>query len=241
MDRLTQAEAISSTNPQVGKPVRENVERHFAHRGHGAEFEMESRWVARRIPESSRRILDIGCGNGALLPTLGQRRVIGLDFLHAGLRQTLKSFPGSRLACGDAATLPFADESFDAITAQHLIEHLRSPVIALREWRRVLRRGGSLLIITPNARFKDPSVYSDPTHVHIFDANGLAHVVEQSGLIVESVHSIGLAWFRDYHRIPGGWRVRQAILNRAELLSHGPFLRQQGQSLCCEARRPTSA
>lgn len=217
------------------------IERHFAHRGHGGEFEMEARWIARRIPESDRRVLDIGCGIGALFPSIGAARVVGLDFVHAGLQQTRRRFPESRLACGDGMTLPFADGAFDAITAQHVIEHLSDAGAACDEWKRVLRIGGRLLIVTPNARFCDPGVYSDPTHVQIFDEESLRTTVSRAGLIVEAIYSIGLPWFREYHRFPSGWRARRLVLNFAEMLARIPGLCRAGQSLCCLARRKAVA
>jgi SAM-dependent methyltransferase len=46
---------------------------------------------------------------------------------------------------GDAARLPFADDSFDAVAALDVLYHLADPRPALREARRVLRAGGTLL------------------------------------------------------------------------------------------------
>jgi SAM-dependent methyltransferase len=236
-------ELVTHSSPTIALPhaptpvlACEEVERHFVHRGHGAEFEMEARWIARRIPDSDRRVLDIGCGIGALFSSIGAARVVGLDFVHAGLLQTRRRFPESRLACGDGMTLPFADGAFDAITAQHVIEHLSDADAACDEWKRVLRIGGRLLIVTPNARYCDPGVYSDPTHVQIFDEVSLRTTVSRAGLIVEAIYSIGLPWFREYHRFPSGWRARRLVLNFAEMLARIPGLCRAGQSLCCLAR-----
>lgn len=134
-------------------------------------------------------------------------------------------------------TLPFADASFDAITAQHVIEHLSDALAACKEWRRVLRNGGRLLVVTPNADFCDPSVFFDPTHVQIFDHRSLKRTINQAGLVVEAMHSIGLPLFRAYHRISGLWRARRLVLAHAELLAHLPAFTWSGQSLCCLARK----
>ena len=50
----------------------------------------------------------------------------------------------------EAERLPYADGSFDAVVADSLLEHLDDPSRALREWRRVLRPGGRLILWSPN-------------------------------------------------------------------------------------------
>lgn len=228
---------ISASAAQALHPTAADVDLHFSRRGHGEEFDMEARWILRNLPRNSSRILDIGCGIGALFPLIGPTRVVGIDYVHAGLRRTRQRFPTVRLACGDGTTLPFANQSFDAITVQHVIEHLPDASAACIEWRRVLRPGGRLMIITPNAEFRDPSLFNDPTHVQLFDRKSLRQTVERGGLIVEQICTLGLPWFRHYHAIPGGWRLRRTILRRAESFARLPGLRWSGQSLCCFARR----
>jgi len=49
----------------------------------------------------------------------------------------------------DAAKLSFNDNSFDRVIAAHVLEHLPSPHLALREWGRVLRPGGVITVVLP--------------------------------------------------------------------------------------------
>jgi hypothetical protein len=91
--------------------------------------------------------------------------------------------------------------------------------------------------MTPNAEFCDPSVFNDPTHIRLFDGRSLKTLIESSGLFVERICTLGLPWFRQYHTWPGGWRLRRAILRRAEVFAYLPGVRWSGQSLCCIARR----
>lgn len=199
---------------------------------------MEARWIARHLPVvHAERIVDLGCGNGGLFPFIGERRVVGLDSAMGGLCRTAGDHPSVRLACGSAMQLPLADGCVDALTAQHVIEHLPDADAALREWRRVLRPGGVVVLVTPNAAFCDPRVFDDPTHVCTYRRTGLCRLLTRAGFLIDDVITLALPWFRRYAAIPGGWRLRRAVLQNAAWLGRLPFLRNAGQSLCCVARK----
>lgn len=214
------------------------VQRHFLNRGQGLEFDMEVAWVRRHLCDSDGLILDVGCGIGALFEAIGPARVIGLDHSADGLDHTLRRYPKSRLCCGTVNLLPFCDCSLSAITCQHVVEHLPDPAMACREWYRVVRPGGMLLVLTPSARFVDPSVYDDETHVRVFDTEAISSLVEDAGFEVLDIRTLGLPWFRNYQNLPAGWRFRRWVVEQANVLSCVPTLKWSGQTLCCAARRP---
>lgn len=55
---------------------------------------------------------------------------------------------------GDAVDLKgIADSSYDFVLASHVLEHVANPIKAIREWLRVLRRGGALLLAVPDKEF----------------------------------------------------------------------------------------
>jgi SAM-dependent methyltransferase len=97
-----------------------------------------------------RRILDIGCGNGAFTHRLRgdfpDTAVIGLDI--AGGMLALVDPPTVQ---ADAMHLPFADDSMDAVLAMHMIYHLPDIDRGLAEMHRVLRPGGLLIVSTNGA------------------------------------------------------------------------------------------
>jgi SAM-dependent methyltransferase len=101
-----------------------------------------------------RKILDVGSGAGQILGHLlkeapADATVIGADLSHRMLsraRNRLKTKRASFVAA-DVTRLPFADETFDCVTCGWVIEHLPDPEPGLREMRRVLRPGGSLLLL----------------------------------------------------------------------------------------------
>ncbi len=216
------------------------VDQHFLKRGEGCEHEMEVDWLCRHLPRGNGPITDLGCGIGPLFEAIGQNRVIGLDYSQEGLSHTQRCFPNIPLLCGSAETLPFAEESLEAITAQHLIEHLADYTGAVRTWYRVLKPGGTLLILTPNRLYSDPSVYDDETHVRIFDHIELSRLLRQSGFLIQDIRTLGLPWLRNYHSFPAGWRMRRLVTGYAQALANIPKLRWQGQTLCCAACKPNA-
>lgn len=97
------------------------------------------------------RILDAGCGTGATLDFLSDRgAVIGIDVSSEGLRHCLAR--GHRhLSFGTIEQLPFRSDCFDLVTCFDVIYHraVGDDVRALREFYRVLRPGGSLVVRAP--------------------------------------------------------------------------------------------
>ncbi len=99
------------------------------------------------------RILDIGCGNGLSAYMLSERGhwVIGSDISPFFLADAahLQNNNLRYQAC-DALDLPFVDGSFDAVCSNELIEHVPDAARAILEMMRVLRKGGTLVIMGPN-------------------------------------------------------------------------------------------
>jgi ubiquinone/menaquinone biosynthesis C-methylase UbiE len=97
------------------------------------------------------RLLDVGCGTGALLRRLStlhsSRLLSGIDPVPEMLAVARRGLPpGVELREGWAERLPFADESFDAVVSCNMFHYIRQPAAALREMGRVLRPGGRLIV-----------------------------------------------------------------------------------------------
>lgn len=124
--------------------------------------EDEWRWLQRKLPPEPVRLLDIGCGNGALLLQLGDRvsRGTGAD-ASAGMieraRRRAAHVPTLDFVRVDGPTLPFPDASFDVVTSLLSFRYLDWDPM-MNEIRRVLRPGGRLLIVdmvTVPARWRE--------------------------------------------------------------------------------------
>lgn len=97
------------------------------------------------------KILDAGCGTGGMLyPLASLGEVTGIDFSQQATLLCSERKCGTILQ-GSVTDLPFADSSFDLITCFDVIYHLAvsDDEAVLREFRRVLRPGGRLLIRVP--------------------------------------------------------------------------------------------
>jgi SAM-dependent methyltransferase len=91
------------------------------------------------------RLLDLGCGGGARTPLLQELgwQVVGVDVSADQLRVARGRLRGVELVQADAADLPFADASFDAVTALTVHTDLDDYASAVAEAARVLRPGGA--------------------------------------------------------------------------------------------------
>lgn len=101
-------------------------------------------WARLEIDPSGRRVLDLGCGRGFAGDLVREQggRYTGMDFV-----VSRRGFP---LVQADAATLPFADDSFDLVLCMDAFEHFPKPAQAAREIRRVLGPTGTFFLSAPN-------------------------------------------------------------------------------------------
>lgn len=91
-------------------------------------------------------LLDIGCGSKPFEQTFEPyiEKYIGLEY------SPESGYRGNRAdVCGDAAFLPFADESFDTILCTEVLEHVPNPEKAIEEFARILRPGGTIITTAP--------------------------------------------------------------------------------------------
>jgi SAM-dependent methyltransferase len=107
------------------------------------------RHAIRQYLRSGQRLLDAGCGRYLKFSRelSGIAHVVGID-LDSVLETSNKANPFA--VRGDLGRLPFQSESFDMVITRHVVEHLEDPLQVFREFHRVLRPGGTLVVLTPN-------------------------------------------------------------------------------------------
>ena len=137
-----------------------------------------ARWLLEELPlAQARRVLDLGCGVGALLPHLHKAApralIVGLDRTEAMMALGPRSFP---LLVGDAAELPFADGSFDTVVMAFMLFHLPRPTAGLAAAWRVLRPGGWIGLLTWG---EERDSRARTQWVEELDAGGAAELTEK--------------------------------------------------------------
>jgi SAM-dependent methyltransferase len=100
------------------------------------------------LPERA-RILDAGCGSGRNMIELARHGVVtGVELSDTSVSLARARQTGEVVA-GSLLEMPFPDASFDLAVSLDVVEHLQDDLAALRELRRVVAPGGSLLLTAP--------------------------------------------------------------------------------------------
>jgi ubiquinone/menaquinone biosynthesis C-methylase UbiE len=147
---------------RAGRQIYYNIFSHFYDgfiklhsRNYGAEtrrFLTDSAQLENKISAS---VLDICCGTGSVILSFAERfsdiLAIGYDFSHGMLLKASEKDLSNKVMLieGDAAILPFKDDSFDVVCCSHALYELKGPVRkeALLEMRRVAKSNGRVLIM----------------------------------------------------------------------------------------------
>ena len=94
-------------------------------------------------------VLDAGCGTGLITLHL-QGTVIGIDINEWNLKRAKEHAPKGNYVQADIESLPIISRSIDTVVCTETLEHLPQPEQAVREFARVLKPGGKLIISIPN-------------------------------------------------------------------------------------------
>jgi SAM-dependent methyltransferase len=169
------------------------------------------------------RILDVGCGPGALTAELvaraGAEAVSAVDPSEPFVAATEQRHPDVHVQRAAAEDLPFEDEAFDAALAQLVVHFMADPVLGLREMARVTRPGGvvaacvwdhaggrgPLGLFWDAARRLDPAIDDESKFAgvrqghltELFGAAGL-HSVEEQSISVDVQHPSFDEWWEPF-------------------------------------------
>jgi 2-polyprenyl-3-methyl-5-hydroxy-6-metoxy-1,4-benzoquinol methylase len=144
--------------------------------------------IIHHVSEKAELILDVGCGNGWVakyfLPK--RKKVVSMDISVTNPAKVLKESPGENHAAivADAYHLPFKKNTFDAIIASEIMEHVYDPKLFIANLMDVLKPGGRLIITTP---YNEKIEYflcvhcNKPTpkhaHLHSFSEKNIAEFI----------------------------------------------------------------
>ena len=118
------------------------------------------------------KILDVGCAIGGFLKycqSKGFFNVYGIDPIKAYVDKANKPY----IKFGSVYSIPFEANSFDIIILDQVLEHLSNPRLAMREIKRVLRKGGLCYIGVPDAKRYNDNIYYYIMREHIQHFNSI--------------------------------------------------------------------
>jgi 2-polyprenyl-3-methyl-5-hydroxy-6-metoxy-1,4-benzoquinol methylase len=157
------------------------------------------------------RLLDVGSGNGIYLQ---QMRALGWQV--EGVETDPKACAISRdkyglvIHAGELEGQALPADSYDAITLNHVIEHVHDPVALLKECRRIVKPGGKVIVTTPNVGSFGHQRFSAnwrgleaPRHLQLFSLPGLLSCAEQAGFDHNEIKTsiIGCDYILGFSRI----------------------------------------
>jgi ubiquinone/menaquinone biosynthesis C-methylase UbiE len=161
--------------------------------------------VARLGLRPADRLLDVGCGTGALLQHLAQQhpatQLSGVDPVPEMLANARRRLPPDvELREGWAERLPFADQEFDVVVSCNVLHYVREPVAALREMGRVLAPGGRLVITDWcddywACRLCDLYLRRfSPAHFKTYRARECLHLLQEAGYRPVDIDRYKISW-----------------------------------------------
>ncbi|MFH0839789.1 MAG: class I SAM-dependent methyltransferase [Candidatus Omnitrophota bacterium] len=153
------------------------------------------------IPESAKRILDVGCGFGLMGKRIkeirGSVEVAGLEAEPNAAEAAKKNL--DTVIAGDAENvkLPFENGYFDCIVYGEILEHLKDPWKLLKEHKRFLKNGGLCIASMPNIShysvvkgllkdrwdYKDSGIL-DRSHLRFFTIEGMRKMFSDAGYVI---------------------------------------------------------
>ncbi len=178
------------------RSIKENILQNYWHKRRFAE-------VGRLIEHTEGKILDIGSADGVftkvVLDKSGASQIIGIEALKSSVdwaNSHWKKYKKMSFRIGDAHKLEFKANSFDAVFAFEVLEHVVSPDLVLKEIRRVLKRGGYAIFIVPTDSLLFKTLWDyvwtktrgriwDDTHIQSFKNGSLTELSKEVGFKIE--------------------------------------------------------
>lgn len=184
---------------------------------------------------SGKKVLDIGCGDGALSYLLARAGAVvtgidnephGLAFAEENLARENK---GDELRYtfvnASAYEMPFTDETFDLVVSCEVIEHVQEPLRLLKEAHRVLKKGGTIILTTPHRLTEHPL---DDNHVKEYFPGEIRELLSRvfSDVTVKQTHHLfWLSFYLKSFRLFGNRAVGRWFISLCAIyLKWNPFM-----------------
>lgn len=161
-----------------------------------------------------KKILDVGCGTGETMNFLQElypiAQIYGVDTSQKAL-QYAKSRGHSLVELASASKLPYKADTFDIILILDVIEHIKKDAEAVKELKRVLKRGGKLVITAPAMKLIWSDFDDKQGHVKRYTRTEFRQLAKVSGMKINFI-----SYFNFFLAIP---IITIRILSRSKMFS----------------------
>ena len=143
------------------------------------------------------KVLDIGCGAGGNLKTLQEQgwEPHGIEISEIAAAHA-RELVTENIHTGTLESAPFPPRSFDVVLMSHSLEHLPSPVDALKRVHRLLKDDGLLVVSVPNVNSLEFKLFGPwwfhldpPRHLYHFDRSSLSAAADKAGFRVQALRT----------------------------------------------------
>ena len=155
--------------------------------------ELRAKKISRSLPARA-NVLDLGCGSGDFLASLGKVGNFGLYGIElpGGSAERAALRKNINLTVGTIAEANYPSEHFDLVTMFHVFEHLTEPRNTLKIVHRVLKAGGRLVLAVPNISSVQAKLFGPnwlhldpPRHLFLMPEDSFARAVHELGFEIE--------------------------------------------------------
>lgn len=163
--------------------------------------------IFRRYFRDMEKVVDVGSGLSMFrhIKEEWPFEITCCDLDEPALRRIGEESPHFKCVVSDAVDLPFPDGEFDALYAGEIVEHVIDPPEAVREWKRVVRPGGVIIVTTPNAarllnRVNGEREAVNPEHINELTYREIWKLLEGECLGILECRGIYLEFLFNYFR-----------------------------------------
>jgi ubiquinone/menaquinone biosynthesis C-methylase UbiE len=137
-------------------------------------------WIIKNTREGD-HVLDVGCSDGELCYLLKEfkRHPAGIDVSPRAIEIAKGHQPNVPFQQAYAEQIPYQDELFDVVCSTEMLEHVKDPLVCLKEMIRVLKKGGRLLFTVPI----ETNLANDgkSLHIHFWDHYKMMTMMDNFG------------------------------------------------------------